>query len=80
MDDAAMLVAAVLVIALLPNSMELLRRYRPGIATYGNASYVMKRLAFAWRPSWLWALGAGAVALFTAYFASAAAPFVYLGF
>jgi D-alanyl-lipoteichoic acid acyltransferase DltB (MBOAT superfamily) len=78
--DAAMIVAAIAVIALLPNSMELLRRYRPGIATYDNASYVTKALAFAWRPSWLWALGIGGVALFTAYYASAAAPFVYLGF
>ncbi len=78
--DAAMLGAGVAVIGLLPNSMELLRRYRPGIATYDNLSYNIKALAVAWRPNWLWALGVGGVALFTAYYASAAAPFVYLGF
>ncbi len=80
LTDILTVLAAFGVIYLLPNSMEFLRRYRPGIATYANKSYGWSALLFAWRPNWAWALTMGALALAVLYFAGVPAPFVYLGY
>ena len=76
----ALLGAAFLIIGLLPNGIELLRNYRPGILTYVN---VPSRIAIAlpaWRPTWPWAIGVGVLALSSLYFISRQPPFLYQGF
>ncbi len=78
--DMVTVLAAFGVIYLLPNSIEFLRRYRPGIATYANKSYGFHALLFAWRPNWTWALAMGGLTLAVLYFAGVPAPFVYLGY
>jgi len=70
----------VVLIGFLPNSIELLRRYRPGIRTYDTPDYTPRPLKFAWRPDWRWALFCGAIFCATLYFISRQPPFLYMGF
>ena len=70
----------VVLIGFLPNSIELLRRYRPGIRTYDTPDYTPCLLKFAWRPNWNWALFTGAIFCATLYFISRQPPFLYMGF
>jgi alginate O-acetyltransferase complex protein AlgI len=72
--------ASFAVIWLLPNTVEFLRRYRPAIATYDNAMYVPRRLAFAWRPTWPMSLLMGALLLAALYYIGRQPPFLYMGF
>jgi D-alanyl-lipoteichoic acid acyltransferase DltB (MBOAT superfamily) len=74
------LVIAYAVIWLLPNSIEFLRLFRPGILTYQNRNYGWKPLLFAWRPNWQWATVIGILALVALYFAGRQSPFLYMGF
>jgi alginate O-acetyltransferase complex protein AlgI len=78
--STAEVIAAVTVIWFFPNSMELLSKYRAGIATYPNRNYTPLRLRFLWRPDGLWTvlmMGMLAVCL---YYMSRQPPFLYLGF
>lgn len=68
---------AMAVIHLLPNSVELLRRYRPGIMTYENEFYGFRLL---WRPSWPWALFWLALVVTALYYIWRQPPFLYMGF
>jgi hypothetical protein len=70
----------VVLIGFLPNSIELLRNYRPGIRTYDTEDYTLDPLKFAWRPNWKWALFCGAIFCATLYFISRQPPFLYMGF
>lgn len=73
--------AGIIVLAgFLPNSIELLRNYRPGIRTYDTANYTPKMLRFAWRPDLKWALFGGAIFCATLYFIARQPPFLYMGF
>ena len=76
----AVLVPALAVIYLLPNSAELLRLYRPVIRTYDNVSYGPHWPKLAWRDSWPWALYL--LALIGAYlwYVGSLPPFLYQGF
>jgi len=76
--DAIGIAGAYAVIWLLPNAMEFLRRYRPGIATYDNAHYGVFR--FAWRPNLRWASVVLIMLLSCLYFISRQPPFLYMGF
>lgn len=75
--SAVMLSSAFAVIYLLPNGVELLRRYRPGIMTYENESYGPPIL---WRPNWRWALFWLGLVLASLYYVSRQPPFLYMGF
>ena len=76
--DWALIAGAYAVIWLLPNAMEFLRRYRPGIATYDNEQYGVFR--FAWRPNLRWASVVLIMLLSCLYFISRQPPFLYMGF
>ena len=78
LSDWALIAGAYAVIWLLPNAMEFLRRYRPGIATYDNAHYGVFR--FAWRPNLRWASVVLIMLLSCLYFISRQPPFLYMGF
>lgn len=73
----ALLAGAYFVVIFLPNSHELLGRYRPGILTYRVPSYTLPMCALRWRPTLGWGvfmivlLGIGFYAL------PQAAPFSY---
>lgn len=72
-----MLSIAFAVVYLLPNAVELMRRYRPGIMTYDNESY---GLAIRWRPTWRWAIFWLLLVLGSLYYVSRQPPFLYMGF
>jgi D-alanyl-lipoteichoic acid acyltransferase DltB (MBOAT superfamily) len=76
----ALLGAAFFVIGLLPNGIELLRNYRPGILTYVNPPSRIATALPAWRPTWSWAIGVGVLVLSSLYFISRQPPFLYQGF
>ena len=76
---ALKLIAAFAVIYLAPNSMELLRRWRPGLMTYENKSYG-GLLNLRWRPNWTWTLFWLALVGTSLYFVSQQSPFIYMGF
>lgn len=74
-------VAAAFALAwLLPNSMQLLRNYRPGIASYTNASYLLPRLAFRWRPNVMCAAFFVAIVAVSTYWLQRTQVFIYMGF
>lgn len=79
-QHAQLLLVAFGVIYLLPNSVELLRRYRPALLPYDNESYRVFGFFPAWRNSWPWAVfvvGLIAVAMF---YIGQPSPFLYAGF
>lgn len=76
----AMLMGAFAVIYFMPNSVELLRRWRPGLATYDNPSHAVRWLFPAWRPTWPWALFVGVLFVWGLYYVSRQPPFLYQGF
>lgn len=67
-------------IYLLPNSVEITRRYKPGVHTWKNPTYTPKKLRLTWRPSPGWALFWSAGFLICFYFIDMQAPFIYLAF
>jgi alginate O-acetyltransferase complex protein AlgI len=71
---------ALAVIGFLPNSMELLVKYRAGIATYPNKDYTPSRLRFRWRPNALWTVLMTGMLAASLYYMSRQPPFLYLGF
>lgn len=72
-----MLGIAFSIIYFLPSSVELLRRYRPGIMTYESTAYGPD---IVWRPNWLWAAFWTFLILTSLYFVSRQQPFLYMGF
>ena len=63
-----------------PNSMQLLAKYRAGIATYPNKDYTPLRLRFLWRPNGLWTMLMTGMLAACLYYMSRQPPFLYLGF
>lgn len=74
------LIGGLVVVYLLPNSMELMRFYRPGIGSYENKSYVFSQLFFAWRPNWAWSVFLAGLTCASLYYLSRQPPFIYMGF
>jgi alginate O-acetyltransferase complex protein AlgI len=77
---AAEVLGAIAVIWFLPNSMELLAKYRAGIATYQNKIYTPALLRLRWRPNGLWTTLMTGMLAACLYYLSRQPPFLYLGF
>jgi len=73
------LIAAFSLIYLAPNSIEIVRRWRPGIMTYENKSYGGV-LALRLRPTWAWTVSWLVLVVTSLWFVSRQAPFIYMGF
>jgi D-alanyl-lipoteichoic acid acyltransferase DltB (MBOAT superfamily) len=71
---------ALLVIWFLPNSMQLLARYRAGITTYPNKDYTPPLLRLRWRPDGAWTLLMTGMLVVCLYYMSRQPPFLYIGF
>jgi hypothetical protein len=79
--DAWLLIAfAFAIVWFFPNSMELTRRYKPGIATWANPSTTPAPARFAWRPNAAWAAVVGVLFLVSLYYVNRDVPFIYMGF
>ncbi|MEA3140936.1 MAG: alginate O-acetyltransferase complex protein AlgI [Gammaproteobacteria bacterium] len=78
--DALEVLAAVGIAGLLPNSMQLVARYRAGFSTYTNRNYTPPPLRLHWRPNWLWTIPMSGMLLTCLYYMSRQPPFLYLGF
>jgi alginate O-acetyltransferase complex protein AlgI len=78
--SVAEVIAAFAIIWLLPNSMELLGKYRAGITTYPNSNYTPPQLRFYWRPNVLWTVIMSGMLAICLYYMSRQPPFLYLGF
>jgi D-alanyl-lipoteichoic acid acyltransferase DltB (MBOAT superfamily) len=76
----SVLVPALAVIYLLPNSAELLRLYRPALLTYDNVSYGPHWPGLVWRDTWPWALYLLALVGTYLWYLGAVPPFLYQGF
>lgn len=68
------------IIYLCPNSVELMRRYRPAIMTYDNKSYGPAILRNLWRPGWVQASYMSVLVIASLYYVSRQPPFLYQGF
>jgi alginate O-acetyltransferase complex protein AlgI len=80
LKEAAELLAACVIAGLLPNSMQLLARYRAGIATYANKQCTPARLRLRWRPDWTWTIPMAGMLIASIYYMSRQPPFLYLNF
>jgi D-alanyl-lipoteichoic acid acyltransferase DltB (MBOAT superfamily) len=78
--DVLIMLASYSVLWLMPNTIEFLRNYHPGILTYDNRMYGWRLLRFAWRPNWFWALAVGGIFIASLYFIGRQPPFLYMGF
>src|SRR5882757_621026 len=78
--DCILLAAAIAVIALLPNSMQLFENYRPGIATYPLIDDTPLRMRFRWRPDLTWTVFMSCMLLLSLYYLAHQPPFLYMGF
>jgi D-alanyl-lipoteichoic acid acyltransferase DltB (MBOAT superfamily) len=76
----ALIAAGFAIVWLMPNSTELLARYRPGLLSWPNPSTTPAVLVLRWRPDLAWA--AFMLLLITAaiYSQSQKSPFLYQGF
>jgi hypothetical protein len=79
-EPVLMLIVAFSIIFLMPNGVEMLRRYRPAIMTYENESYGFAFLRKIWRPSWAWATFGAALTISSLFYVSRQPPFLYQGF
>lgn len=77
---AALIAFAFAIIYLLPNSVELMRRYRPALLPYDNQSYTLFRKIPAWRDTWPWAVFFAALLAVCLYDIGKVSPFLYAGF
>ncbi|MEE9433205.1 MAG: MBOAT family O-acyltransferase [Sphingorhabdus sp.] len=68
------------IVYFLPNSVELLKNYRPGIMTFANKSYGPNLFKFCWRPNWGWSVLFGSAFVVCLYYAYRQPPFLYQGF
>ena len=80
LKDAAEVLGAMAIIWLLPNSMQLLARYRAAIPTYANKDYTPQALRFRWRPDWYWTGLMTAMLVLCLYYITLQPPFLYMGF
>ncbi|MEQ1866922.1 MAG: MBOAT family protein [Micropepsaceae bacterium] len=80
LEDWALLTGAFAVIVLLPNSNELLRRYRPGIRTWENVDTTAHWFRFVWRPNPIWTFFIVTLIVVTLFQLNRDRPFIYLGF
>jgi alginate O-acetyltransferase complex protein AlgI len=78
--DCALVAAAIAIIGLLPNSMQLFENYRPGIATYPMIDDTPLRMRFRWRPDLTWTVLMSGMLLSSLYSLAHQPPFLYLGF
>ena len=76
-DQQFVALAAAIVYGL-PNTIELLSRYRPGLMTYVNDSYDWTLAR--WRPNWGWSIALGLLAALSLYRMQGQPPFLYQGF
>tara|TARA_A100001391_G_scaffold48774_4_gene29046 strand:- start:36163 stop:37731 length:1569 start_codon:yes stop_codon:yes gene_type:complete len=74
------LMAAFFIIYCCPNSVELMRKYRPAIMTYENKSYGLSILRGLWRPGWVQASYISILVIASLYYVSRQPPFLYQGF
>jgi alginate O-acetyltransferase complex protein AlgI len=79
-DSWLLIAGAFVVVWFLPNSMELTRRYRPGIATWLNPSTTPANAQFTWRPNPAWATVMGVLFCVSLYYVGREVPFIYMGF
>ncbi len=78
--DCALVAAAIAIMALMPNSMQLFENYRPGIATYPLIDDTPLRMRFRWRPDLTWTLLMSGMLLLSLYSLAHQSPFLYIGF
>jgi alginate O-acetyltransferase complex protein AlgI len=80
LKTAVEVLGALSIVWFLPNSMQILANYRPGIATYANEDYTPLQLRWRWRPDFRWTAVATAMLIASLYFMARQPPFLYLGF
>jgi alginate O-acetyltransferase complex protein AlgI len=80
MKSVLLVLCAGFIVAFLPNSVQLLQRYRPGIVTYSSKEYGFASLPLRWRPDWKWTVLMAALLLSSIYFMARQPPFLYLDF
>jgi alginate O-acetyltransferase complex protein AlgI len=78
--DCALVLVAIAIIGLLPNSMQLFENYRPGIATYPIIDDTPLRMRFRWRPDLTWTVILSGMLLSSLYTLARQPPFLYMGF
>jgi alginate O-acetyltransferase complex protein AlgI len=78
--EAGGLLAACMIAGLLPNSMQLLARYRAGITTYANKQNTPTWLRLRWRPDWMWTIPMAGMLIICIYYMARQPPFLYLDF
>jgi D-alanyl-lipoteichoic acid acyltransferase DltB (MBOAT superfamily) len=74
------IVPAFAIIYLLPNSVQLLKRFRPALLPYDNADYGPMAGALRWSPTWPWAIFFLGLVVASVYYIGTKAPFLYAGF
>ena len=79
-EPVMVLLFAYFIIYCCPNSVELMRRYRPAIMTYDNKSYGLALLRGIWRPGWVQAGYVSILVIASLYYVSRQPPFLYQGF
>jgi alginate O-acetyltransferase complex protein AlgI len=72
--------AAAGIVYALPNAYEMLRAYRPAIATFENHSVTPAPFRVKWRPNLLWAAFVAALAAASFLKLNVPSPFLYGGF
>ena len=77
---AKLFVVAYGIIYFLPNSVELLRRYRPALLPYANERYDLIGRYLAWRDTWPWAIYFLLLMAGSIYYLGKTSPFLYAGF
>ena len=78
--NLALFACSLVIMWFMPNAMEILQRYRPGIVTYANEVYVLPALRFVWRPNVVWACGTVLMFIGAWYFVGRQPAFLYMGF
>jgi alginate O-acetyltransferase complex protein AlgI len=71
---------ALILIGFFPNSMQLLAKYRAGIATYSKKDYTPLRLKFRWQPNGIWTVVIATMLVSCLYYMTRQPPFLYIGF
>jgi hypothetical protein len=80
LKDCVLVAAALAIIGLLPNSMQLFANYRPGIVTYPVSDETPARMRFRWRPDLPWTVFMSGLLLASLYSLAQQPLFLYMGF
>jgi hypothetical protein len=80
LKDCVLVGAALAIIWLLPNSMQLFANYRPGIVTYPVSDETPARMRFRWRPDLRWTVFMSGLLLASLYSLAQQPLFLYMGF